>query len=101
MKIYLDRMTEKETALEVDRFYENLNPEGQSLSAERTYTYGKETTPTPQSYAGLAGKTFEAIEAESDAGEPIPISGSYKRIELVSTSFAEASQMYTVSIQFA
>lgn len=99
MRIIINKDKTNDFTLTAQRLYENLSPDGGSLSAEQSCTIAD--SQTPASYEGLAGMTVLTLEATTEDGKSIPIQGTYTKIEAVSVSYSEPSGLYVATVIFS
>lgn len=99
MQIIINKDKTNAVTLTAQRMYENLSPDGATMSAEQSYTIAD--SQTPASYEGLAGMTVLTLEAEAEGGRAVPVQGTYTKVEAVSVSYAEVSGLYVATVIFS
>lgn len=99
MTIHINRDLEDAAQFEAQRIYENLAPDGSTLSAERSCTLSE--GQTPEDYAALAGRPVLTLAAETESGGSVPIQGTYTKVEAVSVSYSELSGLYVATVIFS
>ena len=92
MKIIFDKGLETEKSVAVDRVA--VRPLQNRITGNRS---GTVAAGVPD-LSAFTVETFQTIAVETDAGEQIPLTGSYSKIGDVAVTYEDAGASYHVSI---